>query len=207
MHGRDHGNVPVSPGASSTEAWAICPADTVGLVRRDELESVGIHLPVLATVCAGPLPQPGNWAGRLDRLGIDVITTGAPVDDVVGVEQACALVPHRPVMAMAGDPVALAAAGARVVAMQGVAPTGVYAFRPDEVVVTPIAADAPAENANDVAGAVLAAAREGRASAIWVAAPDLSMVPEDVAEAKLAALTEGARMARMWLAKQQSDPD
>jgi hypothetical protein len=88
-----------------------------------------------------------------------------------------------------------------------VAPTGVYAFRPDEVVVTPIAADAPAENANDVAGAVLAAAREGRASAIWVAAPDLSMVPEDVAEAKLAALTEGARMARMWLAKQQSDPD
>jgi hypothetical protein len=33
------------------------------------------------------------------------------------------------------------------------------------------------------------------------------MVPEDVVEAKLAALTDGARMARMWLAKQQSDPD
>ena len=47
-------------------------------MRRDELENAGIHLPVLATVCAGPLPQPGNWAARLDRLGLDVITTGAP---------------------------------------------------------------------------------------------------------------------------------
>ena len=73
--------------------------------------------------------------------------------------------------------------------------------------VTPISADAPAENANDVARVVLDAARGGQASAIWVAAPDLSLVPEDVVEAKLAALTEGARMARMWLAKQQSDPD
>ena len=176
-------------------------------MRRDELENAGIHLPVLATVCAGPLPQPGTWAARLDRLGLDVITTGAPVDDGDGVAAALAAVPHRPVMAMAGDPAALAGAGARIVAFDGPAPAGTYAFRPDEQVVTPISADAPAENANDVARVVLDAARGGQASAIWVAAPDLSLVPEDVVEAKLAALTEGARMARMWLAKQQSDPD
>lgn len=176
-------------------------------MRRDELERAGIHLPVLATVCAGPLPQPGDWSARLDRLGIDVITTGAACDDPEGVAAARAAVPHRPLMAMAGDPAALADAGARIVAVDGVAPVGTYAFRPDEQMVIPISADSPAENANDVARVVLDAARGGQASAIWVAAPDLSVVPEDVVEAKLTALAEGARMARMWLAKQQSDPD
>lgn len=176
-------------------------------MRRDELESAGIHLPVLPTVCVGPLPQPGNWAVRLDRLGLDVITTGAPVDEPAGIAHARAAVPHRPLLAMAGDPAALADAGALLVATDEMTPIGTYAFGSDEQVVTPIAADAPAENANDVARAVLEAARGGQASAIWVAAPDLSMVPEDVVEAKLAALTDGARMARMWLAKQQSDPD
>jgi len=176
-------------------------------MRRDELESAGIHLPVLPTVCVGPLPQPGNWAVRLDRLGLDVISTGALVDDPSGIADACAAVPHRPLLAMAGNPEALADAGARLVAVDGVTPPGTYAFRPDEQVVVPITADAPAENANDVARAVLEAARGGQASAIWVAAPDLSLVPEDVVEAKLTALTDGARMARMWLAKQQSDPD
>ena len=162
---------------------------------------------MLPTVCVGPLPQPGNWAVRLDRLGLDVITTGALVDEPSGIAHARAAVPHRPLLAMAGDAVALADAGAPLIATDGVTPSGTYAFRPDDQVVTPISADAPAENANDVARAVLEAARGGQASAIWVAAPDLSMVPEDVVEAKLAALTDGARMARMWLAKQQSDPD
>jgi hypothetical protein len=73
--------------------------------------------------------------------------------------------------------------------------------------VYPVRADAPAENANDVAREVLSAARGGMASRIWVAAPDLTNVPEAIAEAKLAAMVDGARMARMWLAKQQSDPD
>ena len=50
-------------------------------MRRDELEMAGINVPVLATVCAGPLPQPGEWAARLERAGLDVITTGAEVDD------------------------------------------------------------------------------------------------------------------------------
>jgi hypothetical protein len=86
-------------------------------------------------------------------------------------------------------------------------PTGAYAFHPDEQVVIAVSADRPAENANDVARVVLDAARGGRASAIWVAAPDLSSVPEDVAQAKLEAMCEGTRMARMWLSKQQSDPD
>lgn len=176
-------------------------------MRRGDLETAGINVPVLATVCAGPLPQPGQWAGRLERLGLDVITTGAPVDDAPGVQAAVAAVPFRPVLARAGDVHALVAAGARLVATDDPVPEGTYAFGGDEAMVVPIAADAPAENANDVAREVLAAARGGRASAIWVAAPDLSEVPEDVVEAKLTALCEGTRMARLWLSKQQSDPD
>jgi hypothetical protein len=176
-------------------------------MRRDELEAAGINVPVLATVCGGPLPQPGNWAMRLERLGLDVITTGAPADDPSGVAEAVAAVPFRPVLARAGDAEALAAAGARIVATDDPAPEGAYAFRSGEVTVVPIAADTPAENANDVARAVLAAARGGQASAIWVAAPDLSDVPEDIVEAKLEAMCEGTRMARMWLSKHQSDPD
>lgn len=167
----------------------------------------GINVPVLATVCNGPLPQPGNWASRLARLGIDVITTGAAVDDAPGVRAAVAAVPLRPVMARAGDAEVLVAAGARIVATDGPVPEGAYALRSDDAMVTPISPDAPAENADDVARMVLAAARTGRASALWVGAPDLSQVPEDVVEAKLAAMTEGTRLARMWLSKQQSDPD
>lgn len=178
-------------------------------MRRDELEAAGINVPVLATVCAGALPQPGEWASRLERLGLDVITTGAPVDDPASVSAAASVVPFRPVMARAGggDPAVLVAAGARIVVTDAALPDGGYAFHSDEAMVTPITADAPAENPNDVAREVLAAARDGRASAIWVAAPDLSEVPEDVVVAKLEALCEGTRMARMWLSKQQSDPD
>jgi hypothetical protein len=116
-------------------------------------------------------------------------------------------VPFRPALARAGDPVALAEAGACIIVMDGVAPSGAYALRPGEDAVYPVRPDAPAENANDVAREVLAAARGGMASRIWVAAPDLSDVPEEIVEAKLTAMVEGARMARMWLAKQQSDPD
>ncbi len=176
-------------------------------MRRHELDSAHINVPVLATVCMGPLPQPGNWARRLGRIGIDVITTGAAEDNPAGVAEALAAVPLRPMMARAGDPEALAAAGARIIAFDGVAPDGAYAFRTDEAVVTPIAAGTPTENPNDVARSVLEAARGGRASAIWVAAPDLSAMPEDVVQAKLTAMVDGTRMARMWLSKQQSDPD
>lgn len=176
-------------------------------MRRDELEAAGINVPVLATVCAGALPQPGEWASRLERAGLDVITTGLPADTPESVAAAVAAVPFRPVMAHGDDTDSLVAAGARIVATDGAVPPGAYAFRADETVVTPITADAPAENANDVAREVLAAARDGRASAIWVAAPDLSDVPEEIAEAKLTAMCEGTRMARMWLSKQQSDPD
>jgi hypothetical protein len=176
-------------------------------MRRDELQSTGTQVPVLATVALGPLPQPGNWARRLELLGMDVITTGAAVDDPEMIRAAVAAVPHRPVLARAGDPEALVAAGARIVAMDGVAPHGAYAFRSDEVLVIPVATGRPAENANDVARDVLMAARQGSPSALWVAAPDLSDMPEDVVEAKLRAMAEGARMARMWLAKEQFDTD
>ena len=178
-------------------------------MRRAELDSARINVPLLATVCIGPLPQPGNWAGRLERLGLDVITTGAPVDDPTSVAEAVEAVPFRPVMARAGDgdAAALVAAGARIVFMDGTAPEGAYAFRPGEAVVRPISSDTPAEGVNDVAREVLLAARGGQASSIWVVAPDLSHVPEDVVQAKLQAMVDGTREARMWLSKQQSDPD
>lgn len=178
-------------------------------MRRNELDAAGINVPVLATVCAASLPQPGNWAQRLERIGLDVITTGAPVDDPVAVATAAVAVPLRPVMAMPGDAsvALLVEAGARIIATDEPVPAGAYGFRVDEALVVPISADAPAEDANDVARTVLAAARGGQASAIWVAAPDLSAVPEDVVEAKLTAMCEGTRMARLWLSKQQSDPD
>ena len=176
-------------------------------MRRSELESAGIQVPVLATVVIGPLPGPGDWTARLERIGLDVVCTGAHEDTPDGVGALVAAVPFGPALARAGDPVALADAGARVIVMDGVAPAGTYALRPGEGAVYPVRADAPAENANDVAREVLAAARGGMASRIWVAAPDLSDVPEEIVEAKLVAMVEGARMARMWLAKQQSDPD
>jgi hypothetical protein len=51
-------------------------------------------------------------------------------------------------------------------------------------------------------------AREGAASALWVAAtPGLDGLAAELAEAKLAALVEGARQARLWLAKEQFDHD
>ena len=51
-------------------------------------------------------------------------------------------------------------------------------------------------------------AREGVASALWVAAtPGLHELAEEVVEAKLTALVEGARQARLYLAKEQFDAD
>jgi hypothetical protein len=179
-------------------------------VRRDELDAAGIQVPVLATVVIGALPRPEGWASRLERIGVDVVSSGRSGDSAESVREVVAAAPHRPALARVApgaDPVALVAAGARVLVMDGLAPAGAYALRPGEHAVYPVSADAPAENANDVARTVLDAARGGRASAIWVAAPDMSDVPEAVAEAKLRALVDGARMARMWLAKQQSDPD
>jgi hypothetical protein len=53
---------------------------------------------------------------------------------------------------------------------------------------------------------VVGVAREGVPSALWVAAgPGLDMLPDDLVEAKLAVLAEGARQARLYLAKEQFD--
>ena len=44
----------------------------------------GINVPVLATVCAGPLPQPGEWAARLLPLPSSLISDDpAPTDDIL----------------------------------------------------------------------------------------------------------------------------
>jgi hypothetical protein len=58
----------------------------------------------------------------------------------------------------------------------------------------------------DVARVVLGVAREGVPSALWVAAgPGLEALSGELVEAKLAVLAEGARQARLYLAKEQFD--
>ncbi len=162
-----------------------------------------MQVPVLATVVYGGLPQPGDWALRLERLGLDVITTGAQEDRPEGFLAAVAAVPHRPVLARAGDVAALVQAGARMIATSDAVPDGTYALGPDDAAIVAVSADARPETADDVGRAVLEAARAGTPSALWVAAPDLSGVPESIVEAKLAALVGGARIARLWLGKGQ----
>jgi methionine synthase II (cobalamin-independent) len=69
-------------------------------------------------------------------------------------------------------------------------------------------ADPGVEDPNEVARAALARARQGTASRLWVAATaGLERLPPEVVEAKLAALAEGVRQARLWLAKEQFDHD
>lgn len=190
-------------------SWSRCirPLLAWFAVRRRQLERAGVQVPVLATVVLGGLPQPGNWAVRLERLGLDVVSTGALEDTPEGFLAAVAAVPHRPVLARAGDIAALDGAGARMIATSDAVRGGVYALGPNDSAIVAVSADTPPESTDDVGRSVLKAARAGTPAAMWVAAPDLSGVPDAIVEAKLAALVGGARIARLWLAKEQFDRD
>jgi len=174
-------------------------------VRRAELESLGVQLPVLATVALGALPGPPRWAGRLLAAGVDVVASGAAADTPATWAAARDEVPFRPVKAMAGDARALAAAGARIVETDGPVPAGVYRLGPDEDVVAVVdGTSATIEDPDVVARVVVDRARAGTAARLWVvASPGLEALPEDVAEAKLRALAECAYRARLVFAKEQ----
>lgn len=176
-------------------------------MRRDELARLGIQLPVLPTVALGGLPGGAGWAARLERIGLDVVASGAGADTPETWAAARAQVPHRPVKAIAGDPLALDLVGCRIVETAGHVPDGVYRLGPDEAIIPAVVGTDPAvEDLNDVGRAILRAAREGTASALWaVATAGLHLHAPEVAEAKLAALVEGARQARLALAKEQFD--
>lgn len=165
---------------------------------------------MLPTICPVALPGGADWAATLERLGLDVVSSGAEEDDVETYRAARAAVPHRPVLARcANGPTvaALVAEGCRIVCTA--APLGgAYRFHDEDAVVA-IDGEAPdVEDVNDVAMRVLHVARSRPAALLWVCAgPGLAARSRADAEAKLAALAEGARQARLWLAKEQFDRD
>lgn len=165
-------------------------------MRREILAALGIQLPVLPTIVLGGLPGEPDWAPRLDRLGLDVVASGAPADTAETFAVAASAVPHRPVKATG------LVEGAGIVECEGATPAGVYRLHHDEVVIGIDATMAP--DANDVAERVLGAVGDDP-SAWWVGAGGLRKLPQDEAEARLAALVEGVRHVRLYLAKQQFD--
>jgi hypothetical protein len=174
-------------------------------VRRQELEALGIQLPVLPTMALGPLPGGAGWSARLARIGLDVTASGAERDTAGTLAAARAAAPHLALKARAAAPGPLAALGPLIVEGAERAAGGCYLLRPGEEAVEAVdGADPRLEDVMDVARRVLARARAGSAAALWVVAtPGLDGLPKDLVEAKLAALVEGARQARLYLVKEQ----
>src|SRR5262249_23252066 len=140
---------------------------------------------------------------RLERLGLDVVASGAAEETPGTWIGAQAAVPHRPVKATGGDPDAVAAAGCRLIETARPVPAGVYRLGPDEA--GALGADAgpgpPAPNGG--AARLLAAVAERPAASLWAAAADLATGSAEDAEERLRALVEGVRLARLYLAKEQ----
>jgi hypothetical protein len=176
-------------------------------VRRDELAALGVQLPVLPTIALGPLPGPPEWGARLARLGLDVIASGADEDTPETVAAARAAAPHLAVKARMVDAGGLVGHRGVIVETPGDVPPGVYRLGADDAAVEGVdGSSEQVEAVMDVARRTLAAARDGVPSQLWVVAtPGLALLPDDVVEAKLAALAEGARQARLYLAKEQFD--
>jgi hypothetical protein len=167
-----------------------------------------VQLPVLPTICLGALPGEAGWALRLERLGMDVVGTGAAADTVEGWLAARAAVPHRAIKGAGGagaDAGGLVAAGCVIVECEGPAPPGAYRLGPDEAVAAAVDPGDPAvEDPSDVAARILAALGRHPPAELWASAgPGLETLRVDTAEAKLRALVEGVRLARLVLAKEQ----
>lgn len=172
-------------------------------LRRAELAALGLHLPALATICPSPLPPGPDWVEVTDRVGLDVLTTGAAVDAPDRWRAVHASRPHRPLLGHATDlseSAALADAGCRII-VGPIATPGAYGFTEEESV------EAVGTDLDEVASRILSAARAGRAADLWVVPGDLSALDSAAAEAALALAVEGAVQARLWLAKEQFDRD
>ena len=159
------------------------------------LAALGIQLPVLPTIVLGGLPGDPDWASRLERIGLDVVASGALADTPGTFASAVDAVPHRPTKA------AGALSGALIVECDGAAPSGSYRLHADEIVIGVVGSGGPLD-ANDVAGGVLEVVKDDP-SAWWVAASGLAGISADDAEVRLTALVEGVRHVRLYLAKQQ----
>jgi hypothetical protein len=179
-------------------------------MRRDELEQLGIQLPVLATVALGGLPGAPDWAAKLVSIGVDVISSGALSDTPETFAAAVAAAPHRAVKATSPeDPAALVAAGARIIETTRVLPAGIYRLSPDEAMVVVIDGRNPeVEDPNVAARVIVDATDDVVPSALWVvSSPGLETLPVELAEQKLRALCECAYRARLVFAKQQFEPE
>ncbi len=176
-------------------------------MRRDELAAIGVQLPVLPTIVLGALPGEPDWGARLARLGIDVTASGADEDTPQTLAAAHAAAPHLPLKARTIDAGSLDGQRGVIVETAGDVPPGLYRLGADDAAVEGVdGASEEVEDVMDVARRTLGAARVGVPSLLWVVAtPGLEQLPRDVVEAKLAALAEGARQARLYLAKEQFD--
>ncbi len=179
-------------------------------MRRHELERLGIQLPALATVALGGLPGPPEWAPRLIAIGVDVVASGARHDTPETYAAAVARAPFRAVKATdPADPVALAAAGARIIETAGPVPAGVYRLSRDEAMLVVVDGACEAvEDPNVAARAIVDAARQIPPSGLWVvASPGLDRLSVERAEQKLTTLYECAYRARLVFAKEQFTTD
>lgn len=174
-------------------------------MRRDELAALGVQLPVLPTIVLGALPPRPDWAARLARLGLDVVATGAREDTPDTLAAARAAAPHLAVKVRTRDAHAFDGHHGVIVETDGAVPSGLYALDPDDGVLEAIdGTDPEVEDPREVARAILLSARAGVPSAMWVAAtPGLDGLPVATVEQKLEVLVQGARQARLYLAKEQ----
>jgi methionine synthase II (cobalamin-independent) len=167
---------------------------------------MGVELPLLPTIAFGALPGAPDWAAALERIGLDVVCSGAAHDTPETWRAAREAVAYRPVKARSDQPGPLIAAGCLLIESD-VAEVGPRAYRlgSDETVVAVVDGASPeVEDPAAIARPIVEAARAGDAAALWVAAtPGLDGLPRDVAEAKLAAMVEAAIQARLALAKDQ----
>jgi acylphosphatase len=94
-----------------------------------------------------------------------------------------------------------------IVETPGGAPPGTYLLGDGDAAVEGVdGASEEVEDVMDVARRTLETARDGVPSALWVVAtPGLELLPPEVVEAKLRVLADGARQARLYLAKEQFD--
>lgn len=174
-------------------------------VRRDELAALGVQLPVLPTIVLGALPARPDWAHRLSRIGLDVVCTGADEDTTDSLAAARAAAPHLAVKVRARDAGAFDGHRGVIVETEGQVPAGLYRLGPGEDLLQAVSGSDPeVEDPREVARAVLLSARAGIPSALWVAiTPGLETLPVAIVEEKLEVLVQGARQARLYLAKEQ----